>query len=99
MCFNDHCLHFVLLTFSLSPTVHCGNIRQTAQIIAMSQDCLRTGDRAMVHFRFIKNPEYLQVGMKILFREGRTKAVGSVTKLIVGTPPLSSSSHKFVHKN
>lgn len=47
----------------------------------MSRDCLRTGDKACVHFRFIKNPEYIRVGMRMVFREGRTKAVGNITKL------------------
>lgn len=61
--------------------VHCGSIRQTASILNMSRDCLRTGDKASVHFRFIKNPEYLRVGMRMVFREGRTKAVGNITKL------------------
>ena len=34
---------------------------------------LRTGDRATVQFEFISNPEYLKEGMKLLFREGKTK--------------------------
>lgn len=42
--------------------VHCGSIRQTASITEMSADCLRTGDKARVKFRFVKHPEYLQVG-------------------------------------
>lgn len=53
----------------------------------MNQNCLRTGDKAKVHFRFIKNPEYLTVGTKLIFREGRTKAIGTVTKLFVGVAP------------
>ena len=32
-------------------------------------------------FRFIKNPEYLREGMRLVFREGRTKAVGNVVLL------------------
>jgi len=48
----------------------------------MSQDCLRTGDKALVHFRFIKHPEYIKPGQRMVFREGRTKAVGNVVKLI-----------------
>lgn len=32
-------------------------------------------------FRFIKNPEFLKVGQRLVFREGRTKAVGNVTRL------------------
>ena len=33
--------------------VHCGSIRQTASIISMSAECLRTGDKATVLFRYI----------------------------------------------
>ncbi|XP_043283113.1 GTP-binding protein 1 [Venturia canescens] len=69
--------------------VHCGSIRQTASILSMSQDCLRTGDKALVHFRFIKHPEYIKPGQRMVFREGRTKAVGNVLRLI----PYSSSSN------
>ncbi|XP_018425452.1 PREDICTED: GTP-binding protein 1, partial [Nanorana parkeri] len=61
--------------------VHCGSIRQTATILSMSRDCLRTGDKATVHFRFIKTPEYLHIDQRLVFREGRTKAVGTITKV------------------
>lgn len=53
----------------------------------MSVEHLRTGDRANVRFRFIKSPEYLRLGMKLVFREGRTKAIGSVSKLYPHVPP------------
>ncbi|KAJ8913859.1 hypothetical protein NQ315_003768 [Exocentrus adspersus] len=62
--------------------VHCGSIRQTASIISMSKDCLRTGDKALIHFRFIKHPEYMTPGQRMVFREGRTKAVGNIVKII-----------------
>lgn len=67
--------------------VHCGSIRQTASILSMSRECLRTGDKATVHFRFIKNPEYLHIGTRMVFREGRTKAIGNISKLLTGVPP------------
>lgn len=60
--------------------VHCGSIRQTASILSMSKECLRTGDKALVMFRFIKHPEYIRPGQRMVFREGRTKAVGNVLK-------------------
>uniref|UniRef100_A0A3B3ZRV5 Translation elongation factor EFTu/EF1A C-terminal domain-containing protein n=1 Tax=Periophthalmus magnuspinnatus TaxID=409849 RepID=A0A3B3ZRV5_9GOBI len=47
----------------------------------MPQEALRTGEKAEVRFRFIKHPEYLKVGAKMLFREGVTKGIGHVTKL------------------
>lgn len=73
-------LQYVIITKIIA--VHCGSIRQTASILSMSQDCLRTGDKALVHFRFIKHPEYIKPGQRMVFREGRTKAVGNVLKLI-----------------
>ncbi len=62
--------------------IHCGSIRQTASIFLMSKDCLRTGDKAIVKFRFIKYPEYIKPGQRMVFREGRTKAVGNVLKTL-----------------
>ncbi|CAL1602727.1 unnamed protein product [Knipowitschia caucasica] len=69
--------------------VHCGSIRQTATIVSMSRECLRTGDKAAVLFRFIKTPEYLHQDQRLVFREGRTKAVGTISKLL---PTVSSQS-------
>lgn len=73
---------FYVTTFA----VHCGSIRQTASIISMSQECLRTGDKALIHFRFIKYPEYMVPGQRMVFREGRTKAVGNVVKIYTHIP-------------
>ncbi|XP_070580603.1 GTP-binding protein 1-like [Ptychodera flava] len=78
--------------------VHCGSIRQTATIIKMSKDHLRTGDKAQVMFRFIKNPEYIKGDTRMVFREGRTKAVGSITRVFPhSTPAIQTGRHK-AHK-
>ena len=53
----------------------------------MDRTHLRNGDKAIVRFRFIKNPEYLYPGLKIIFREGRTKAIGVVTNVFSGKGP------------
>ncbi|XP_065212042.1 GTP-binding protein 1 [Planococcus citri] len=80
--------------------VHCGSIRQTAYILKMSSRSLRTGERATVHFRFIKYPEYLKVGQRLVFREGRTKAVGNVLKMIPCNEQLGViASHKAQKAN
>uniref|UniRef100_UPI00398EEC39 GTP-binding protein 2b isoform X2 n=1 Tax=Pristiophorus japonicus TaxID=55135 RepID=UPI00398EEC39 len=64
-------------------TVHVGNVRQTAIVeLIHGKEELRTGEKAVVRFRFIKHPEYLKVGAKLLFREGVTKGIGHVTKVI-----------------
>lgn len=56
------------------------------------QEELRTGEKAVVLFKFIKHPEYLKVGAKVLFREGVTKGIGHVTKLQPITQYLPSQS-------
>ncbi|KAK9873205.1 hypothetical protein WA026_021438 [Henosepilachna vigintioctopunctata] len=81
--------------------VHCGSIRQTASIISMSKDCLRTGDKALIHFRFIKHPEYITPGQRLVFREGRTKAVGNITRIITSSTPThigNRNKHKQINK-
>ena len=35
----------------------------------------------VVFLRFVKHPEYLKEGQRLVFREGRTKAVGNVNKV------------------
>ncbi|XP_053315592.1 GTP-binding protein 2 [Spea bombifrons] len=63
-------------------TVHVGNVRQTAVLEHIhGKDELRTGEKALLRFRFIKHPEYLKPGTKLLFREGLTKGIGHVCSL------------------
>lgn len=47
----------------------------------MNKDLMRTGDTGFIKFRFMYRPEYLKVGTTILFREGRTKGLGVVSKI------------------
>ncbi|CAF0825149.1 unnamed protein product [Adineta ricciae] len=84
--------HPTTISAKYQAMVHCGSIRQTATIISMSVEHLRTGDRANVRFRFIKSPEYLRLGMKLVFREGRTKAIGSVSRLYPHVPAQTSNT-------
>ncbi|KAI0081229.1 P-loop containing nucleoside triphosphate hydrolase protein [Panus rudis PR-1116 ss-1] len=76
--------HNTTLQKNYQAMLHCGAIRQTVRIIAMDhpQGVLRTGDRATVTFEFISHPEFIKEGMKLLFREGKTKGLGVITKLL-----------------
>jgi GTPase len=42
---------------------------------------LNTGDKGLVRFRFAYYPELLKAGATIMFREGRTKGLGYVTRV------------------
>ena len=43
-------------------------------------EVLRSGHRATVRFRYKQLPEYLKVGERLIFREGKTKGIGRVAK-------------------
>ena len=63
-------------------TVHVGNIRQTAVIESIQPiSKMKNEDEANVEFRFIRYPEYVKPGSRLLFREGRTKGMGRVTEI------------------
>ncbi|GAA6064648.1 hypothetical protein JCM10212_005234 [Sporobolomyces blumeae] len=75
--------HNTLITERYQAMLHSGTIRQTIQIEGIvNAPAVRTGDRATIRFKFIKHSEYLKIGDRFLFREGRTKALGVVTKLL-----------------
>lgn len=86
--------HPTTISIKYQAMVHCGSVRQTATIIHMSQDCLRTGDKARVRFRFIKNPEYIRENERLVFREGRTKAVGNIVVVERYIPPTVAQHEK-----
>jgi GTPase len=65
--------------------MHCGVIRQAAQVLEMNRDLLRTGDKGHIKFKFMYRPEYLKPGTTILFREGRTKGLGVVSGITLPT--------------
>jgi GTPase len=71
--------HATTIKTKYQAMLHVGPISQTCAIIDIDRAYIRTGDRAKVAFRFVQRPEYLAVGERILFREGRTKGLGIVT--------------------
>ncbi|CAE6476190.1 unnamed protein product [Rhizoctonia solani] len=77
--------HNTTMQIGYQAMLHCGAIRQTVRIVSITdhaQGILRTGDRATVEFEFISTPEYIKEGMKLLFREGKTKGLGVITKVL-----------------
>ena len=87
-CINEFTANCVILhhpttiKVGYQPVIHCGNVRQSAKIIEMDKELTRTGDETKVRFRFSFNPEYIEVGSKIIFREGRTKGIGTITNIV-----------------
>ena len=66
--------HNSLIAPRYQAMLHVGSVRQTVQIESIvDKPCIRTGDKALVRFAFLKRPEFVKPGDRILFREGKTK--------------------------
>lgn len=73
--------HATTIKTKYQAMLHVGPVSQTCSIVDIDRSFIRTGDRANVAFRFVQRPEFLSVGDRILFREGRTKGLGIVKRL------------------
>lgn len=88
--------HSTTITVNYQPVIQCMTIRQSAKIVEiLEKEVLRTGDRAKVRFQFMFRPEFLKVGMRLIFREGRCKGIGVVSAVSSVDPtktPLNATN-------
>ena len=71
------------------PFVHIDQVRQSVKMNQIKKNdakeddkILRTGDKANVQLEFINRPEYIKVGMRLFFREGKVKASGKIIEIL-----------------
>jgi elongation factor 1-alpha len=74
--------HSTTINNNYSPVIHCGIIKQSAQISISDKENLRTGDQCKVKFKFLYYPEFIQKGLIFFFREGKTRGVGIIDSII-----------------
>ena len=73
--------HSSTIKVGYQSVVHCHVIRQTCTVVSMDKEFLRSGDKGIIRFRFMKKPEIMHEGDTILFREGRTRGKGKIIKI------------------
>ena len=67
--------------------LNCRTVRQSAEIIRIKRKgkdgkvVLRTGDKALVTFRFSQCAELLKKDTRFVFRDGRCKGIGKIVKV------------------
>lgn len=87
--------HPTTLKVGYAPILHCLTVRQCARIVKMEgKDVLRMGDRALVTFEWNHRPEFVKVGTRVIFREGRTKGVGVVRATLPDVPRTPPTNYK-----
>ncbi|KAL8612833.1 hypothetical protein ACOMHN_038088 [Nucella lapillus] len=71
--------HSNKISRNFQTTVHIGTVCQTAVITSINKSYIKTNEKARVVFAFKFKPEYLRVGARLLFRDGKSKGVGEVS--------------------
>ncbi|MGF7119555.1 GTPBP1 family GTP-binding protein [Methanobacterium oryzae] len=61
---------------------HIETISETVKFEPLDKEYMSAGDKGKVRMRFKYRPFCIKEGQKIIFREGRSKGIGSVTKII-----------------
>jgi len=62
-------------------TMHLYTIRQAIRFSKISKGVLRSGDSSDVEMSFMFRPEYVEPGQVFVFREGRTRGLGIITRV------------------
>jgi elongation factor 1-alpha len=66
-----------------APVLQCNTIHQTVLFEKIyGKNYLVVGDAAKVRLRFVKQPEYLIVGDRVVTRESSTRTIGTITNII-----------------
>lgn len=80
--------HQTTIQTGYQPVIHCGVLRQAAELVSIQElDSLKTGERAIVKFKFCYFADMILPGSTFLFREGRAKGIGKVLKVYDYIPP------------
>jgi GTPase len=75
--------HSTTIRKGYAPVIHAQSIQQSAKILNIDaeSEILRTGDTAFVKFEFMYRAEHIKVGQRFIFREGKTKGIGTIVKI------------------
>jgi GTPase len=75
--------HSSALKKGYKPMIHCGPIKQVAELSFLNDDMksMKTGDSELVKFTFVRHPELIEENMVLFFRDGSTKGVGEVVSI------------------
>ncbi len=63
------------------PVIHIETISETVIFKEMDREYMKAGDRGKVRIAFKYNPQFVYEGQKFIFREGRSKGMGEITKV------------------
>ncbi|GBC72487.1 Elongation factor Tu [archaeon HR03] len=74
--------HPTRISTGYEPIVHIHTIASTTRVKLLDKPYLKAGESGRVEMRFKYRPFYIQPGDRFVFREGKTKGIGVVTKIL-----------------
>lgn len=73
--------HPTSISEGYEPVLHLETISETVTITPLDREFLAAGDKGGVRMRFKYTPNYVVEGQKFVFREGKSRGIGIVTRL------------------
>ncbi len=74
--------HPTKITKGYEPVVHLETIAEAVVVEPLDAEFLAAGDKGRVKMKFKYHPYYITEGQKFVFREGKTKGIGIVTRIL-----------------
>ncbi len=74
--------HPTRIATGYEPIMHNSTIAATVKLQLMDKDYLKAGESGKVIMSFRYAPQFIQEQDKFIFREGKTKGIGTVTKIL-----------------
>ena len=74
--------HPTRITNGYEPVLHLFTVGESAKVELVDKEYLKSGENGKVRFAFKYSPHYLEEGDRFVFREGKTKGIGTVTKVL-----------------
>jgi len=64
------------------PVFHGQTVSESVKIDLLDKEYLKSGDSGKVRITFRYRPQFVQEGDRFIFREGKTKGIGTITKIL-----------------
>jgi len=74
--------HPTRITNGYEPVIHLFTVGESAKVELIDKEYLKSGENGKMRFAFKYSPHYLEEGDRFVFREGKTKGIGTVTKVL-----------------
>jgi elongation factor 1-alpha len=74
--------HPTRIATGYEPVYHDRTIAQSVKFELLDRKYLKAGETGRVRMSFKYSPQFIQVGDRFIFREGKTKGIGTVTQIV-----------------